>query len=316
MHRYCLRNRIINIAVLLLWFFPLQSYAKSQYITIDSGQSAHEVCSVLTDHQLIFSEFFCRIYFHVTHRAHKIKAGVYFFDETQGWRSVVRDLVQGNEAQFKWVVRPGDDIYDVLGSLKHNSRVITSDEGALLKQLDIDSFEELQGKLYPDTYYFSSGQKGITLMTRAYKRMHATLDELWSARQEDLPITTLDDAITVASMIEMESAKKDEKALIASVIYNRLKVGMPLQIDASVQYGLKKKVPITREDTHVDTPYNTYMHKGLPPGPLCFPGVDSLEAAMHPLKTKYFYYVLNSYGYHTFSKTYQEHLSVIKGVNS
>lgn len=297
---------------MLLFLVPFHGYAKSQYVTVYTGQSAKHVCQTLAQNHLFKSQLLCQLYFYVTNRDDKIKAGEYLFNSNSSWWAIVRDLVQGNVARFKWIIREGDNIDVVLSSLKSNKRIKNTKLMLLLNVLGFDSFAGLQGKLYPDTYYFTTGEIDADLIMRAYKKMLAVTNKSWKNREAGLPIKSLDEAIIIASMVEMESAKKNEKSLISSVIYNRLSIGMPLQIDATVQYGLRKKEPIVISDTKIDTPYNTYLHKGLPPGPICFPGIDSLEASLHPIKTQYFYYVLNSKGYHSFSKSYQGHLNNIK----
>ena len=172
---------------------------------------------------------------------------------------------------------------------------------------------DLQGKLYPDTYFFKADEKSFVIIDRAYSKMQKVLSDEWGKRDLSLDIHNADEALVIASLIEMETSHLEEKALISSVIHNRLKINMPLQIDAAVQFGLGKKSPINLDDLKVKTPYNTYLMKGLPPKPICFPGRESIHAALHPAKTKYIYYVLGKNSKHVFSKNYQVHLNNIKG---
>ncbi|PIZ04050.1 MAG: endolytic transglycosylase MltG [Gammaproteobacteria bacterium CG_4_10_14_0_8_um_filter_38_16] len=167
-----------------------------------------------------------------------------------------------------------------------------------------------EGLFYPDTYFFTWGNSEMTVLKMAYQKMQTTLQQAWQHRASNLPYEDAYQALIVASLIERETALDSEKPTIASVILNRLKKKMRLQIDPSVLYGLKKSfgVPITKTDLQSKTPYNTYQIKGLPPTPICMPSQSSLEAALHPATTDYLYYVANGKGGHNFSKTFPEHL--------
>jgi UPF0755 protein len=136
----------------------------------------------------------------------------------------------------------------------------------------------------------------------------------WQNRAPNLPYQNAYQALIVASLIEKETSVDTEKPLIASVIINRLKENMPLQIDSAVQYGVDKIFggELTKEELGAKTPYNTYLIKGLPPTPICIPSQSSILAALHPAETDYLYYVATGKGGHNFSKTYQEHLVQVK----
>ena len=167
----------------------------------------------------------------------------------------------------------------------------------------------LEGYLYPETYevYVNAGAHGIL------DKMLSQFDKMFTREMANKAKGMgydINEIVTIASLIERETSVDKDRELVASVIYNRLKKGMKLQIDATVLYALGVSKPIvTYEDLEVDSPYNTYLHKGFPPGPICSPGKASLEAALNPAETKYFYYVLGTdgTGAHVFAETYAEH---------
>ena len=145
-----------------------------------------------------------------------------------------------------------------------------------------------------DTYEFYQGEQASNAINRFLLNFHGKLTADMYAQAESLNIT-LHQAVIIASMIEAEAANDDERAQIASVIYNRLAANMPLQIDATVMYALgEHKDFLTEEDLQVDSPYNTYLNTGLPAGPICNPGLASLNAALQPASTDYLYYALNT----------------------
>ena len=165
----------------------------------------------------------------------------------------------------------------------------------------------LEGYLFPDTYEFYQGEQASNAINRFLLNFHGKLTADMYAQAENLNIT-LHQAVIVASMIEAEAANNDERANIAAVIYNRIAAGMPLQIDATVMYALgEHKDYLTTEDLQVDSPYNTYLHTGLPAGPICNPGLASLNAALNPADVSYLYYALDTEtGTHRFFTNYSD----------
>ncbi len=171
-----------------------------------------------------------------------------------------------------------------------------------------------EGWFYPDTYFFKWGYDDRSILKRAHQKMKQVLADLWQQRASGLPYQTPYEALIAASLIQRETSLAEEKPLVASVIINRLKKGMRLQIDPTVQYGLKKTFgsDISKQDLKTKTSYNTYVIKGLPPTPICMPDRLSIEAALNPAKTKYLYYVATGSGGHRFSNTYLQHKKAVK----
>lgn len=179
----------------------------------------------------------------------------------------------------------------------------------LLGQADVIPAE---GALLPETYHFHRGTSREEIMVRAERAMDETLRKLWNERVNGLPISTPEEAVILASIVEKETGVADERPLVASVFINRLRRGMRLQSDPTVVYGITEgSGPLGRALTRTDldqwTPYNTYQIKGLPPGPIANPGRAALAAVLQPAETDYFYFVADGTGGHAFSKTLDEH---------
>ena len=174
-----------------------------------------------------------------------------------------------------------------------------------------------EGAFFPDTYKFQRGSTRAALVTYATDRMRKILDQEWADRAPGLPLTTPAQALTLASIVERETALPAERPLVASVFLNRLRLGMKLEADPTVVYGVtdgagKLDRPISRADLASDTPYNTYLIDGLPPGPIASPGRAALHAVLHPAPSEYLYFVANGTGGHSFSATLEQHLANVE----
>jgi UPF0755 protein len=166
-----------------------------------------------------------------------------------------------------------------------------------------------EGWFFPDTYLFAVGDSDLTVLRRAYHAMRAQLDQAWAARAPDLPYRTPQDALIMASIVEKETGAVRDRATIASVFVNRLRAGMPLQTDPTVIYGLGERFDgnLTRAHLLADGPYNTYRRPGLPPTPIAMPGRASIDAALNPAPSRYYYFVARGDGSSEFSRTLAEH---------
>jgi UPF0755 protein len=169
----------------------------------------------------------------------------------------------------------------------------------------------LEGYLFPDTYQFVRGMTPEEMLGRMVQRMRSKLTPELRARAGDRGLS-VHQALTLASIIEREAVDKDEQRLISAVFWNRLKLGMPLQADPTVQYAVaKERRALSRADLAVDHPYNTYVRPGLPPGPIASPGLDAIQAALEPAPVKYLYFVKRDDRRHQFSTTVEEHNAAV-----
>jgi len=170
-----------------------------------------------------------------------------------------------------------------------------------------------EGRFFPDTYYYSAGHTDLALLQRAFERMRARLEQEWERRAPDLPYRTIDEALIMASIVEKETGRPEERTLIAGVFVNRLRRGMRLQTDPTVIYGLGAAYDgnIRARDLRRDNPYNTYTRAGLPPTPIAMTGGEALAAAMRPAATDALYFVSRGDGSHVFSATLKEHNAAV-----
>lgn len=204
----------------------------------------------------------------------------------------------------KHLVKKEEILNEKLNALKNNTLILSKN----------DVYYDLEGYLFPDTYYIPQNITKDEIINIMVSRFKTVFSDKYKSRAKELGLD-VNEVITIASLIEREAANNNERSRIAGVIYNRLKKGMPLQVDAAVIYGTtkgRKHISKVYYNTlKVQSKYNTYLHKGLPPGPIASPGKASIEAALYPEKNSYLYYVASGDG-HTFSKTYEEHLNNVK----
>jgi len=169
-----------------------------------------------------------------------------------------------------------------------------------------------EGSLLPETYHFHRGDSRAEVLERMRESMETALQEIWEARAGNLPLSSPEEVVTLASIVEKETGVDGERSLVAGVFVNRLNRGMPLQSDPTVVFGITQGKaplgrPLTRKDLAQPTPYNTYQISGLPPGPIANPGRAALEAVVNPAETEYLYFVAAGNGGHAFAKTLAEH---------
>jgi UPF0755 protein len=191
-------------------------------------------------------------------------------------------------------------------ALKHDTRGVA--EADLLARLGITE-PSAEGWFLPDTYFFPNGASDIALLQRAHRAMRAQLDSLWTARAEGLPLANPYEALILASIVEKETGEHAERPLIAAVFENRLKIGMKLQTDPTVIYGLGETFDgnLRKRDLLADGPYNTYVRTGLPPTPIALPGLASLAATLNPAPDKALYFVSRGDGSSHFSNNLADH---------
>lgn len=230
-----------------------------------------------------------------------LRAGEYAFAPEMSVRDVISLLQSGKTVVRRLTVVEGTTTAQVLEQLQVTEG-LKGDIG----------LRPAEGILLPETYHFSLGDSRDEILTRMTRAMDDLVSDLWARRAGSLPLESPREALILASVIEKETGKSDERARIAGVFVNRLRRGMPLQSDPTVAYALTDgngalDRPLTRADLKTDSPYNTYRNKGLPPAPICNPGRDSMVAALNPVVTGDLYFVADGEGGHFFAKSLAEH---------
>lgn len=241
-----------------------------------------------------------------------LKAGEYLFEPGISARGILAQVVAGRVVRYPVVLVEGWTFRQFLQALARTEKLSQTLTGLTPAQVMAAlgyPDQHPEGRFFPDTYHFTTGDTDRMVLARAYQRMQERLEQEWSARAPDLPVRTPYEALILASIVEKETGKPEERALIAGVFTNRLRRGMRLQTDPTVIYGLGERFDgnLRRRDLERDNPYNTYTRKGLPPTPIAMPGAAALRAALHPADTRAVYFVSRGDGSHVFSETLSEH---------
>lgn len=245
-------------------------------------------------------------------KAHSIKAGSYGLTEPATPLALLRKITLGETVLGKltviegWTFAEMRRALDAQMDLRHDTTGMTDAE--LLQAIGAETGHP-EGQFFPDTYFFDHGSSDLALYKRAYRTMQTVLAESWERRAPGLPYKVPMDALIMASIIEKETGAPEERAMIASVFINRLRIGMRLQTDPSVIYGLGPRFDgnLRRVDLETDTPYNSYTRAGLPPTPIALPGADAIHAALNPEASRALYFVAMGNGRHVFSNNLDDH---------
>ena len=279
-------------------------------ITVKRGDTLASLNHELVQRGVIHSDWVLPVYARLNPQAANIKAGDYRIDASASLPSLMNDITNGKVVVYNIPVVEGKTFKDLRASLvqtagiEHTLNDKTDAQIATL--LGIDGSPE--GWFMPETYQFHRGSSDLELLKRMYGEMQRTLEQEWPNRADGLPLANPYQALILASIIEKETGVASERPQIAGVFVRRLQKDMLLQTDPSVIYGAADyHGDLTRKHLQTDTPYNTYINKGLPPTPIALPGKASIQAALHPADGDSLYFVADGKGGHTFSATYEEH---------
>ena len=283
-------------------------------ITVKRGDTLASLNRELVQRGVIHSDWVLPVYARLNPQAANIKAGDYRIDASASLPSLMNDITNGKVVVYNITVVEGKTFKDLRASLvqtagiEHTLNDKTDAQIATL--LGIDGSPE--GWFMPETYQFHRGTSDLELLKRMYGEMQRTLEQEWPNRADGLPLANPYQALILASIIEKETGVASERPQIAGVFVRRLQKDMLLQTDPSVIYGAADyHGDLTRKHLQTDTPYNTYINKGLPPTPIALPGKASIQAALHPADGDSLYFVADGKGGHTFSATYEEHQQAV-----
>jgi len=247
-----------------------------------------------------------------TGKGGKLKAGSYELKPGATPLRLLTQLVRGEFAQESltviegWTFRQMRQAIAAQASLKHDTAALSDAE--LLAKISPD-YSMPEGLFFPDTYLFAKGSSDMQVYKQAHNLLLKRLNQAWEGRDASVPYKTPYEALIMASIVEKETGRRADRNTIAGVFVNRLKIGMLLQTDPTVIYGMGDQYQgvIRKRDLTTDTPYNTYTRAGLPPTPIALPGAESIEAAMHPAQTDALYFVAKGDGSSHFSSSLDEH---------
>ena len=281
-------------------------------IDILPGQGAWEITKILQKTCVISHAGAFITIAALTGKAKHMQAGAYVFEGNHVPLDIMNILFRGKTQRYRITIPEGYTVYQIgeivsKTGLLPKERFVTSARSKQTTDFFAVPAPSMEGFLFPDTYYLAPHMAPLEIMAKMFERFRGVYTPVMEQRSKDLGMSKLQ-VITLASLIEKEAFGHSEKPLISSVFHNRMIRGMRLQSDPSAVYGIDGFTGrIGPDDLDRESPYNTYRHAGLPPGPICNPGLDSIKAALWPAKTDYLYFVSKGDGTHVFSHTLQEH---------
>ncbi len=279
---------------------------------ISPGSGISQLAHQLLQRRVIREPYSLMAWAYAKRYTRQIKAGEYRFEPGITLERLLEQTVQGKVVRYSITFIEGWTFRQIKMSLQSAQKLMHTVSG----DRDVQIMSKLgrpdqhpEGRFYPDTYVYTAGVPDIDILRQAYRRMDAQLKKAWLQRPENSLLNSVDEVLTLASIIEKETGKPEERALIAAVFHNRLRRRMRLQTDPTVIYGLGEQFDgnLTRRHLQLDTPYNTYTRRGLPPTPIAMPSAESIHAALHPARSSALYFVARGDGSHQFSDTLKAH---------
>ena len=316
-----LSSKISNISLLIICIaIPIivllgssESYSHSrvnddlEFYIVKEGTSFN---SILEDFELQPAQkFLLKVYLRVNNIS--IAQAGYYHLKNKSWRKFILSINKGDVVVFKLEIPAGKNLFEIKRILLESN---LNNDCNNFKCLD-DRYDFLEGTLKPDTYFYKYSDSLSKILQRSQDEFFKLSLNLWDEKKPKLPLSTLADALILASIVEKEAGNEDEKSIIAGVFLHRLSIGMKLQADPTIIYGLMPDFngDITKANLRDrNNPYNTYQIQGLPPTPISTISQSSLEAVILGMKNDYLYFVAKGDGTHQFSKTYRQHLEAVK----
>ena len=291
---------------------PLPLPAPTVDLSIEPGTLPRGVAQAVRDAGVDVDPRLLYAWFRLSGEGHRIKAGSYELERGITPKRLLDKLARGEESLRAVTVVEGWNIRQMRAALAKADQLrpdtANLSEADLMKLLGRPGVHP-EGRFFPDTYTYSKGSSDVKVLQRALRSMDKRLAQAWAQRAPQSILKTPDEALILASIVEKVTGKSAERPLISAVFQNRLKIGMPLQTDPTVIYGLGEKFDgnLRKIDLQTDNPYNTYLRPGLPPSPIALPGKASLLAAVQPAPGKFLYFVAKGDGSSHFSASLDEH---------
>ncbi len=291
---------------------PLPLAGATAELSIEAGTTPRDIAQAWVQAGVQSPPTLLYAWFRVSGQARRIRAGSYEIDAGTSPRRLLAKMVQGDETLEQvrfvegWTLRQVRAELARAPSLKPASAGLN--DADLMAALGAPGVAG-EGRFFPDTYAYSRGVSDLTVLKRAHRAMQQRLAAIWAERAADTPLKSADEALILASIVEKETGAAADRGRVAGVFSNRLRIGMPLQTDPTVIYGLGAGFDgnLRKRDLLADTPFNTYTRGGLPPTPIALPGLASLRAAVRPDATKALYFVARGDGSSVFSASLAEH---------
>ncbi len=280
--------------------------------SVKSGSNLKKVAHQLTAQGVLTNPWPLILLARIKDNAALIKAGDYTLSKSYTLSELLNYLIERDikQAEIKfvdgWTFSKIRKVLNDHPAIKHDT--LNMSEQELLHAIGADE-TSAEGLFFPDTYFFVANESDVAVLQRAYQAMRNNLQKLWSTRVKSLPLKTPYDALILASIVEKETGLANDRGKIASVFINRLRIGMRLQTDPTIIYGLGEKFDgnLRRKDLRTDQPYNTYTRAGLPPTPIAMPGLAAIQATLKPEKTNFLYFVARGDGTSQFSSNLAAH---------
>ena len=305
---------LIGIGAWLAYYAvtPLKLAPSSQEIVIQPKSGLKSIANQLVAQGVIQEPWRFIVLAKLLNKESTLQAGNYTLNKNVSPYQLLLSLNNGKATQGSITFIEGRTFAQMREKMARNDAlkqtVSTLSETEILKLVGSNR-SKAEGLFFPDTFYFDRNTADTVILQRSYDAMQSKLEAAWQKRAPNLPYKNSHEALIMASIVEKETGKASERAMIAGVFINRLRIGMRLQTDPTVIYGMgdEYKGNIRKKDLQKDTPYNTYTRDGLPPTPIAMPGLAAIEAALHPEETKALYFVGKGDGSHAFSSSLQEH---------
>ncbi|MFO7980882.1 MAG: endolytic transglycosylase MltG [Candidatus Aminicenantes bacterium] len=326
-------KKILKAALVLLvvaslffssWFLweyhhPRNIISPNTVFEIKKGSSASWIAQQLKKENIIKNKWPFLFAYKVFFTKENLIAGEYEFNPPISVKEVLKKIIKGEIKLHPITIPEGLNIWETAELLSQkysvdNKKVLYNAQNTqLISSMDSEA-QDLEGYLFPETYHIPKNTSEEELIENMVSQFKKTFNPQWRERTREMGMN-IREVVTLASLIEEETSVPEEKSLVSSVFHNRLKLGMKLDCDPTIIYALKKKGEyqgrLRNKDLKLDSPYNTYLYKGLPPSPISNPGKESLKAALFPSKTDYLYFVSKNDGTHKFSSTFKEHQKAV-----